>query len=242
MKVLVVDDEPPARERLRALLGEWPDVQVIGGAGEGSAALDLVHERLPEVVITDIRMPGMDGLELARHLSQLDPPPAVIFLTAHDDHALQAFELHAVDYLLKPVRAERLRAALDRARRLSGETTRQLQQQVSGPRTHLCVRQRGALKLIPVADVQFFQADAKYVEVHHSGGEVLIEDSLVQLEEEFGDRFVRIHRNCLVATEAIAGLDRTPEGETVVVLRDSSRRLEVSRRNLANVRRLIRSL
>jgi two-component system response regulator AlgR len=242
MKVLIVDDEPPARDRLRALLADFSDVQVIGGAGDGSAALDLIQERLPDVVISDIRMPGMNGLEMARHLSELEHAPAVIFLTAHDDHALQAFELQAVDYLLKPVRAERLRTALDRARKLHGETARGLQRELAGPRTHLCARQRGTLKLIPVADVLYFLADAKYVEVHYRGGEVLIEDSLVQLEEEFGERFVRIHRSCLVAVEFIAGLSRAGNGETVVTLRDSAHTLEVSRRNLAAVRRLIRSL
>lgn len=242
MRVLIVDDEPPARERLRTLLAELPEVQVIGGAGEGSIALDLVQERRPDVVISDIRMPGMDGLELARHLSEMEHPPAIVFLTAHDDHALQAFELQAVDYLLKPVRVERLRTALERARKLAGETVRNLHRAHSGPRSHLCARQRGALKLVPVADVLYFLADAKYVEVHYRGGEVLIEDSLVQLEEEFGERFVRIHRSCLVAVEAIAGLNRIGESETVVVLRDSPVTLEVSRRNLANVRRLIRSL
>jgi len=242
MKVLIVDDEPPARERLRSLLADFADVQVVGGAGDGSAALDLIAERLPDVVISDIRMPGMNGIELARHLSQFEHAPALIFLTAHDDQALQAFELQAVDYLLKPVRSERLRTALDRARKLHGETARTLQHQLAGPRSHLCARQRGMLKLIPINEVLFFLADAKYVEVHFRGGEVLIEDSLVQLEEEFGDRFLRIHRSCLVAVDAIAGLIRSSNGETVVTLRDSERTLEVSRRNLAAVRRLIRSL
>lgn len=242
MRVLIVDDEPPARERLRAMLAEIPEVQVIGGAGEGSIALDLVQERRPDIVISDIRMPGMNGLELARHLSELEHPPAIIFLTAYDDHALAAFDLQAVDYLLKPLRIERLRTALERARRLTGETIRHLQRTQSGPRSHLCARQRGALKLVPVADVLYFLADAKYVEVHYRGGEVLIEDSLVQLEEEFGERFVRIHRSCLVAVDAISGLNRIGESETVVLLRDSPITLEISRRNLANVRRLIRSL
>jgi len=239
MKILLVDDEAPARDRLRALLAELPEHQVIGSAGDASAALSLIEERLPDVVITDIRMPGMDGLELARHVDALPHPPAMIFLTAFDDRALAAFDLHAVDYLLKPVRLERLKVALERARRLNPETTRRLSPD-SGPRSHLCVRIAGNLKLVPVDDVWFFMADTKYVQVVHRGGEVLVEDSLVQLEQEFVERFVRIHRNCLVAVSQLAGLERALDGSTFVRLKNHAKPLEVSRRNLSAVRQFLR--
>lgn len=240
LRVLIVDDEPLARARLRALLEDIGQIEVIGEAADGVAALEVIGRDRPDVVLLDIRMPGMDGLEVARHLDDDGDPPAVIFVTAYDDHALAAFEARAIDYLLKPVREERLAVALDRARQLVGSRTRPPLPEPGRSRTHLCARVRGNLKLVPVEDVLYLLADAKYVEVHHPGGSVLIEDSLVSLEQEFGDRFIRIHRNCLVAAQAIAGLEKRGDGETVVTLRGVDAALEVSRRNLPNVRRWLR--
>lgn len=240
MRALVVDDEPLARERLRALLAGLPDVEVCGEAGNGIEALRLVESLAPDLVFMDVRMPGMDGLEAARHLAAIEVPPAVIFVTAHGDHAIAAFETQAVGYVLKPVRAERLVAALAGARRM---TRAQIAAPPAGssPRTHLCARVRGNLDLVPVADILYFRADQKYTAVHHRHGEVLIEDPIKDLEAEFADRFIRAHRNALVARDAIAGLLRLPDGGLALSLLDGAT-VEVSRRMAHEVRALVRKL
>lgn len=234
MTVVIADDEPLARERLRVLLAEQPDVEVVAAVADGPAALRACDEHHPDLVLLDISMPGMDGLEAARHLAAFEPRPAVVFCTAFDEHALSAFEAEAIDYLVKPVRAERLAAALDRVRRfaagrmLAGDATRQ--------RKHLCARLRGSLRLIPIEDIRYLQAEEKYVVVHHARGEDLIEESLRSLEEEFGDRFVRIHRNCLVARHELVELRRAGDGHVQAVLRHATQPLEVSRRCLTALR------
>lgn len=231
MRVLIVDDEPPARERMRRLLEEIEGCECAGEAGNGSEAITLVTRETPDVVLMDIRMPGMDGVEAARHLSSLDQPPAIIFTTAYDEYALRAFEAHAAGYLLKPVRKEKLSEALARAGRL---TKPQLAAIAAGAnqrrRTHLSVRVRGELRLIPIEDVAYFLADQKYVTVRHRGGEELIEESLKSLEDEFEPDFVRIHRNALVATRHMAAIDRAEDGQYTVRLRDMPETLQVSRR------------
>src|SRR5690606_25768338 len=200
MKVVIADDEPLARERLRLLLAEHPDLELVAEAGDGGQALHAVAEHDADLVLLDIAMPGIDGLEAARHLAAFEPRPAVVFCTAYDAHALSAFEAAAVDYLVKPVRAERLQAALERARTfVAGRDANAAGDGKGGRRTHLCARLRGSLRLIPVEDIHYLQAEEKYVVVHHARGEDLIEESLKSLEEEFGERFLRIHRNCLVA-------------------------------------------
>lgn len=244
MKVLIVDDEPLARRRIASLLGNVDGVQIVAEAGDGAQALLAVDEHHPDLVLLDIRMPGVDGLEVARRLAARSRAPAVVFCTAYDDHALAAFEAEAVDYLLKPVRRERLLAALERVRRYQGEQIPMASASngAARARSHICARVRGEMKLVPISAVIYFLADAKYVEVHHDGGEVLVEDSLVSLEEEFGDRFVRVHRNCLVARDRIEGLGKIEGGESVVRLRQRPEVLEVSRRNLPQLRRLLRAL
>jgi two-component system response regulator AlgR len=194
--------------------------------GDGRSALDACLKQLPDVVLMDIEMPEMDGLEAARHLAAMESPPAVVFCTAYDEHALAAFEAAAVDYLLKPVRAERLAAALQRAaERHAGRKQAVAMPALPGrARTHLAARLRGSLRLIPVADIRYLQAEEKYVVVHHARGEDLVEDSLKGLEAEFAGRFLRIHRNCLVAREQFR------------VLRDGGAVLEVSRRCLPGLR------
>jgi two-component system, LytTR family, response regulator AlgR len=229
LKVLIVDDEPPARERLRGLLTEIGDVDVIGEAANGAEALSCVHDLAPDVVLLDVRMPGMDGLEAARHLNVLEEPPAVIFTTAYDQYAVEAFEAHAVGYLLKPVRKEQLAAALTRAGRL---TRAQLQTLAAAGtrRSHLAARRHDGLRLIPLEEVQYFLADQKYTTVRHLGGEDLIEDSLRLLESEFGASFVRIHRNALVGVKYLERIERTAEGQYFVRLRGCEAPLQVSRR------------
>jgi two-component system response regulator AlgR len=244
MKVLIADDEPLARERMRALLGELDDIDVVGEAGNGREALETAARTRPDLVLLDIRMPLMDGLEAARHLGTMESPPGVIFCTAYEEHALAAFEANAVDYLVKPVRAERLQAALAKVRRWTGDDARRTENALDGKRqrTHLCARVRGSLVLVPVADIDYLLAEDKYVVVHHTKGEVLVEEPLKALEDEFDGGFVRIHRNCLVARAKLTGLARTPDGRLFARIDGVSAELEVSRRNLPALRKLVRTL
>lgn len=231
LKVLIVDDEPPARERLRSLLAEIGDVEVAGEAASGSDALSRVEDLAPDVVLLDVRMPGMDGLEAARHLNVLEEPPAVIFTTAYDEYAVEAFEANAVGYLLKPVRQGQLAAAIARAGRL---TRAQLQKLAASSeadrRTHIAARHREGLRLIPIEEVQYFLADQKYTTVHHVKGEDLIDDSLRLLEGEFAATFVRIHRNALVGIKYLDRIERNADGQYFVHLRGCTAPLQVSRR------------
>lgn len=244
MKVLLVDDEPLARARLATLLRDMDDVELAGEAGDGRAAVEAAERLRPDVVLLDIRMPLMDGLEAARHLARFEHPPAIVFCTAYDEHALAAFDAGAVDYLVKPVRLERLRGALDRARRFAPMELEKLGANAAAParRSHLCARVRGNLVLVAVADIHYLLAEDKYVVVHHARGEVLVEESLKALEDEFGERFVRIHRNCLVARERLGGLTRSADGRIFAQVEGASVPLEVSRRNLPGLRQLVRSL
>ncbi|KAA3629241.1 MAG: DNA-binding response regulator [Proteobacteria bacterium] len=244
MKLLIVDDESLARSRLRGLVEQLEGWEVVGEAANGRDALGMIESERPDIVLLDIRMPGMDGLEAARHMAQLEEPPAVIFTTAYGDHALAAFEAQAVDYLLKPIRRERLAQALGRAQRPTRAVLASLHSEAveERARTHLCARYRGALELVPVADVIYFQADQKYVTVRHAGGSVLIEESLKSLEEEFGERFLRIHRNALVAEAHMGGLESESGGHAVIAFRGIADKLEVSRRHLPAVRRRLRDL
>lgn len=243
MRVLVVDDEQPARERLGDLVTMLGH-EICGEATNGMEALRLIEQRQPGVVLLDIRMPHMDGLTTARHLTTLPTPPAVIFTTAHDEYALEAFEAQAVAYLMKPVRREHLERALGRARALTLAQLSELQANDPSPETrnHLCVKLGNRLELIPLQDIYYLQAEQKYVTVRHRQGEAIIEEPLKSLETEFESRFLRIHRNALVATPHLRGLVRTPEGRYQVVFDDLPERLEISRRHLATVRQRVKML
>ncbi|HEY8053675.1 MAG TPA: LytTR family DNA-binding domain-containing protein [Steroidobacteraceae bacterium] len=230
LKVLIVDDESPARERLRSLLAEITDVEVIGEAANGHEALKATSELNPDVVLLDVRMPGMDGLEAARHLNVLEEPPAVIFTTAYDQYAVEAFDTHAVGYLLKPVRREQLAASLVRAGRLTRAQLQKLAAGAEARRTHIAARHREGLKLIPIEEVQYFLADQKYTTVRHLNGEDLIEESLRLLEREFSASFARIHRNALVSVKYLERIERDADGQYFVHLRGCPAPLEVSRR------------
>ena len=232
LRVLIVDDEPPARERLRSMLAETGEFEVAGEAGHGAQAIDLVDKLTPDIVLLDVRMPGIDGLEVARHLATLPEPPAVIFTTAFDEYALQAFDSEAVAYLLKPIRAEKLRAALAKAARLTRPQLQQVAAAAREPthRLHIGVRGRDGLRLIPIEEVFYFHADQKYTTVKHLKGEDLIEDSLKTLEEEFSASFVRIHRNAVVNTRYLERIARDASGQHFVHLRGLPDALEVSRR------------
>ncbi len=214
-RILIADDEPPARARLRALLGdiaaEFPHM-IVGEAGDGVAALELLARTPADIVLADIRMPCLDGIELAQQLAGLARPPALVFVTAHDEFALQAFELAAADYLMKPVRAPRLLEALRKARRLApGDAL--LKELAPAGRERLRVVERGAVLLVPVAEVLYLRAEQKYVTARTAAREYLLEESLAHLETEFAPRFVRIHRNCLVAAAAVAGVAREADGD-----------------------------
>ena len=231
LRVLIVDDEPPARERLGQLLAEIPGAQLIGEAATGAEALELAARLAPDVVLLDVRMPGLDGIETARHLGVLEEPPAVIFTTAYDQYAVNAFETRAVGYLLKPVRRDKLAAALAQADRLTRPQLQRLAAAAGAPRrTHIAVRRREQVRVIPLEDILYFQADQKYTTVRHLQGEDLIEEPLRALEEELGERFVRIHRNTLINAAHVQGIERDVEGRYGVRLRGCAAALAVSRR------------
>ncbi|BBL72154.1 LytR/AlgR family response regulator transcription factor [Methylogaea oryzae] len=244
MRILIVDDEAPARRRLQDLLAETaPEAAVVGEAADGASALLAWAETRPDLVLLDIRMPLMDGLETARELARMDEPPAVVFVTAYDEHALAAFDLNAVDYLLKPVRKERLALALGKARRFGAERWEQLQRDLpAAPRSHICVRQQGNLRLIPLEEIRCFSADMKYTTLYTAKEEALIDDSLKSLEEEFPDRFLRVHRNALVALAHIVALEKSPAGTLRVRLAGLAEPVEVSRRHASAARQRLRRL
>jgi two-component system response regulator AlgR len=230
LRILIVDDEAPARERLKSLLAEIGGFDIAGEAAHGEAALKLAVDLSPDVVLLDVRMPGMDGIEAARQLNSLVEPPAVIFTTAYDEYAVNAFDAQAVGYLLKPIRKEKLAAALSQAGRLTRPQLQRIAADATPKRTHIAARHREGLRLIPIEEIQFFVADQKYTTVRHLKGEDLIEDSLRSLEEEFSTAFVRIHRNALVSVRFLEGIDRNTEGQYFVKLRGCPAPLPVSRR------------
>jgi two-component system response regulator AlgR len=255
-RILIVDDEAPARQRLRTLLddigAECPH-ELIGEAADGQAALDAAASLAPDIVLLDVNMPGMSGLELAAHLRTAQPECAVIFISAYDEFAVKAFEVHALDYLLKPVRAARLAEAIQRAASLqrSAAMASAVPRQ---RRKNFSVQERGRLLLVPVADVLYLKAELKYLTVRTASGQYLIEESLQSVEEELGEVFVRVHRSALVAREAILGVERSPGlpaesggsesergGEAwQVILRGLDERLPVSRRQWGAVKELLK--
>lgn len=246
MKVLVVDDEQPARDRLRQLLEDLEDHDVVGEAANGEQALAQAAALKPDVVLLDIRMPGLDGIETAHHLNTMTNPPAIVFTTAYDEYAIDAFDVRAIGYVLKPVRRERLARALEQAARLSNNMLNEVaaDARIESQRKHVCTLVHGEPMLIPIGTISFFSADQKYVCVHHANGQHLIDDSLKSLEHEFADSFVRIHRSVLVAVDEIERLEKTADGTTCVKLRNHSQEgdndLIISRRHVADVRRRLR--
>ena len=247
LRVMVVDDETPARRRLRELLDDCSaslPIAVVGEAANGREALDLMQSAPPDLVLTDIHMPDMDGIELARHLLKLPRPPVVVFTTAFHEHALEAFEVNAVDYLVKPVRVQRLLSALQKVPRLRPLSAERISQLPANARRFLSVTERSRVVLVPIDDVIYLKAELKYITIRTHDREFLLEESLTRLETEFGHRFVRVHRNCLVARDAIRGFERrvNDDGDAhwEVLLNGLTETLPVSRRQQGVVREMAR--
>ena len=244
MNILIADDEPLARARLKRLVDENDAWRVVGEAVDGKEVLLLCGKMNPDIVLMDIRMPDMDGLEAAFHLSNLENPPAIIFTTAFSEHALEAFKSNAVDYLLKPIRKDRLEEALKKARKVNRAQLMELgkNDETDHRRTHISAQISGNIHLIPIDEIYFFHAEQKYVTVRHKQGEVIIDESLKSLEEEFGERFIRIHRNALVAKSYLDSLEKQGSGQWMVKMRGVEERLEVSRRHMTQVRKQLKQL
>ncbi|GMU71396.1 MAG: DNA-binding response regulator [Betaproteobacteria bacterium PRO3] len=247
LRVMVVDDESPARRRLRELLDDCASslpLAVVGEAANGREALDLMQSAPPDLVLTDIHMPDMDGIELARHLLKLPRPPVVMFTTAFQEHALEAFDVHAVDYLVKPVRVQRLLSALQKVPKLRPLDAERISQLPANARRFLSVTERSRVVLVPVDEVVYLKAELKYITIRTHDREFLLEESLTRLEAEFGHKFVRVHRNCLVARDAIRGFERrvNDDGDAhwEVLLNGLAETLPVSRRQQGIVRELAR--
>ena len=268
-RILIVDDEAPARARLKDLIADIQDAcpcELLGEASDGQTALDLLAEHKPEILLLDVQMPGMTGIELAQHIasSSVIETPAIIFVTAYDEYALQAFEVHAMDYLLKPVRAQRLAEAIQRVQQFKAQpiltanvkssNERLLETVKAMPkiRQNFSVLEKNRVLLIPVRDVLFLKAEQKYVTIQTRTRAYLTEESLVSIEAEMSSMFIRVHRNALVARDAIIGVERAThsldaDGENEraseswqVIVRDSNERLPISRRQWATVKSLVR--
>jgi two-component system response regulator AlgR len=242
VKILIVDDEQLARDRLARMLGDMNGYEVVGQAANGMQAVEQCESTQPDVVLLDIRMPGMDGLEAARHIASMEEPPAVVFCTAYEEHAIEAFKVQAVGYLLKPVRRDDLIGVLASATRSNRAQLAALAREEGQQRSHISARTRRGIELVPIEDVRYFQADQKYVTMRHSGGELLIDETLQELETEFGTRFIRVHRNALVSTKHIEGLERNEDGQYQIRLRDVPVGIDISRRHVSAIRRYIQKL
>ena len=242
MKILIVDDEQLARERLVDLISEIEPSHQLFEAGNGAEAISSHNENQADVILLDIRMPVMDGLEAAMHLSKLESPPIIVFTTAYEDHALDAFEANAIDYLLKPIKSDRLQAALEKS-----HTMRQGQDQsmelanVSAQRTHLSAKTALGIKVIPLTEIQYFKAEQKYVSGFYPGGELVLDETLKSLENEFTEQLLRIHRNTLVSKSAVQSLERDVTGNAMIKLTGLDELLSVSRRHLNQVKQFLKS-
>ena len=240
MKILIVDDEPLARERLQRHISEIDNNYEIIEAENGLTALQQSEKHAPDIVLLDIRMPGMDGIETASKLSEFETPPAIIFTTAYDEYALDAFDAHAIAYLLKPIRKEKLENILKSAKKLNRVQLQSIQKNNSeSQEQHLSVRIHSGVRKIELKDIYYFQAEQKYVTVKYQGGEVLIEESLKSLEARFNDYFIRIHRNALISKQQLTAIRKDQQGRYLTELKDIDDKIEVSRRHVAEVRKFL---
>jgi two-component system, LytTR family, response regulator AlgR len=245
MEILIVDDELLARQRLARMIEKLPEHSVIGEAENAETAMIAIQEHDPDVVLLDVRMPGKDGLTFAQEISQLECPPAIIFCTAFDEYALDAFGTTAIGYLLKPIKAEQLQDVLAKAQKLNkiqrAAATVPSPETKSG-RTQISAKTRKGIEIIPLDDVRYFVADNKYVTVYHCKGEHLLDETLKELEEEFGSHFIRIHRNALISVNHIEAIERTTQGQYRVRLANITQRPVISRRHLADVKALLKGI
>jgi two-component system response regulator AlgR len=240
MKILIVDDEALARARLSRFINNAELGEVVSEASNGIEAIKAVEKFAPDVVLMDIQMPAMDGLEAAQHISQLDTPPAIIFTTAYDEYAIQAFDVQAVGYLLKPVRLDDLKNTLSKLNKLNKVQAKSLN--ASPRRSHISAKSHQGLELIPIENIILFRADHKYICVLHKLGELLIDEPLKELEDEFEGLFVRVHRNALVAIKSISGFEKQSDGGYTLKLHGVDESIAISRRHVAGVRKLIKAL
>ena len=243
LNILIADDEAPARNRLRDLLGDIKHVSIVAEAKNGKEAIDLALQTKPDLMLLDIRMPVMDGIEAAQHAQKLEPKPHIIFTTAFDAYAIKAFDLNAIDYLLKPIRLERLQAAINKAHALKPKqiaALQPLQNLQKRFRTHLSIHERGRVLLVPIETIIYLRAELKYITVRTAEREYLIEESLTNLEVEFGERFIRLHRNSLVSPNFIAGYEKRLNAENeqqwVALLKGIPETIPISRRQQHLVR------
>lgn len=244
MKILIADDEPLARERLQRQLKELNAESGIDcdifEAENGLVALEKTQQQCPDIVLLDIRMPSMDGIEAASHLSELETPPAIIFTTAYDEYALAAFDTHAIAYLLKPIRKEKLNKAIQSAKQLNRIQLQNIQKQVTAPEEqYLSVRIHSGVRKIDLTEIFYFQADQKYVTIYYCEGEVLIEDTLKSLEQRFDDTFIRVHRNALISKQQIKAIRKEQSGHYLLELKNVDKKIEVSRRHVAAVKKFL---
>lgn len=243
MDVLIVDDESLARDRLSRMIEKIEGCDVVGKVGNSKDALAAIRLKDPEVVFLDVRMPGDDGLACARQIAELEDPPAVIFCTAYDEYALDAFGTQAVGYLVKPVKLEQLQQALGKTRQVNkAQRSALAAADVVEQRSQITAKTLRGVELIALDDIRCFVADQKYVTAHHMEGETLIDETLKELEEEFSSRFVRVHRNALVSLRHIEGLERRSDGYFEVVLEGLELRPLVSRRHASKLRELLSHL
>ncbi len=244
MKILIVDDEPAARDRVKRMILSLRPTAVVSEARNGRRALEQIAEDAPDVVLLDIRMPVMDGLETARHLGKLKDAPVIIFLTAYEEHSLKAFESHAIDYLLKPVSPERLDYALKRARILSNAQLHEVllgMEQKNSYRRFISIVTGRNIELIPVTDILYFRAEHGYVMTGlENSEEKLLDEPLKSLQQEFAGLFIRSHRNTLVAITKIARLQKRSGGGWDLCLRNSDTLLPVSRRHFQDVKKALK--
>ncbi|MFL0803477.1 MAG: LytTR family DNA-binding domain-containing protein [Agarilytica sp.] len=243
MHILVVDDELLARQRLIKLVTAMEGYTVIGEADNGDKAISAVEALDPDLVLMDVKMPGKDGLEAAREIAELDEPPAIIFCTAYDQYAIEAFDAQAVGYIVKPVHDEQLKHALEKAQKVNKLQRASIQEKdASAKRQHISAKTRLGIELIPIETISCLVADQKYVTVVHEKGETLIDETLKELEEELAPEFIRVHRNALVARKEIVGLRRSDGGHYEVELKNTENRPMISRRHLSTIKSLVSSL
>ncbi|MBD3667888.1 MAG: response regulator transcription factor [Kangiella sp.] len=228
ISVLIVDDEQPARQRLRRLLDEHPQLDVVGEADNGQTALELIEQQQPDLIFLDISMPVMNGMQVAKQLNQQPHQPHIIFTTAYDEYALQAFDVDAQDYLLKPIRQERLSKALQKLER----------QPTSGKPIFMSIRERDTVRRIPIADILFLHSDQKYTEVHLANEVLLSSDSLKDLEQRFANDFIRIHRSTLVNRQHLIGIEQD-DNACLALIKGSKSKPEISRRHQPDVRQFL---